>query len=58
MKRSNVSKELVEVDDTPDKLPNDEWLTAAQIRKKLKYEKNPMRIKQLNKLLNGNKYVD
>ena len=32
---------------------NDEGLSAAEIRKQLKYEKNPMRIKQLNKMLNG-----
>lgn len=28
-------------------------LSAAEIRKQLKYEKNPMRIKQLNKMLYG-----
>ena len=31
----------------------DDGLSAAEIRKQLKYEKNPMRIKQLNKMLNG-----
>lgn len=30
-------------------------LTDSQIRKMLKYEKNPMRIKQLNKMLSGKK---
>ena len=35
--------------------PSDEepQLTDSQIRKMLKYEKNPMRIKQLNKMLSG-----
>ena len=31
----------------------DRGLSAAEIRKQLKYEKNPMRIKQLNKMLYG-----
>ena len=31
----------------------DYGLSAADIRKQLKYEKNPMRIKQLNKMLSG-----
>ena len=30
-----------------------EQLTDVQIRKQLKYEKNPMRVKQLNKMLSG-----
>lgn len=31
----------------------DEGLSAAEIKKQLKYEKNPMRVKQLNKMLYG-----
>ena len=31
----------------------DRGLSVAEIRKQLKYEKNPMRIKQLNKMLYG-----
>ena len=31
----------------------EQYLSAADIRKQLKYEKNPMRIKQLNKMLCG-----
>lgn len=38
--------------DTSDDAPN---LTDSQIRKMLKYEKNPMRIKQLNQMLSGKK---
>ena len=30
-----------------------EYLSAEQIKKMLKHEKNPMRIKQLNKMLYG-----
>ncbi len=36
----------------PDNTPH---LTDSQIRKQLKYEKNPMRIKQLNKMLSRKK---
>lgn len=46
-----ISK-LSEYYDTSDDTPN---LTDSQIRKMLKYEKNPMRIKQLNQMLSGKK---
>lgn len=46
-----ISK-LSEFCDTSDDTPN---LTDSQIRKMLKYEKNPMRIKQLNQMLSGKK---
>ena len=38
-----------EIDDSNDS----EYLSAEQIKKMLKHEKNPMRIKQLNKMLYG-----
>ena len=47
--KSSSLADFVEIFEDKD----EEELDAATIRKQLKYEKNPMRIKQLNKMLSG-----
>lgn len=50
-----MSDLIVKDDDFPeiDDSNDSEYLSAEQIKKMLKHEKNPMRIKQLNKMLYG-----
>lgn len=50
-----MSDLIVKDDDFPeiDDGNDSEYLSAEQIKKMLKHEKNPMRIKQLNKMLYG-----
>ena len=50
-----MSDLIVKYDDFPeiDDSNDSEYLSAEQIKKMLKHEKNPMRIKQLNKMLYG-----
>ena len=55
VKDEDGKQRLVLYDDFPeiDDSNDSEYLSAEQIKKMLKHEKNPMRIKQLNKMLYG-----
>ena len=55
VKDEDGKQRLVLYDDFPeiDDSNDSEYLSAEQIKKMLKHEKTPMRIKQLNKMLYG-----
>ena len=55
VKDEDGKQRLVLYDDFPeiDDSNDSEYLSAEQIKKMLKHEKNPMRIKQLNRMLYG-----
>ena len=48
-----TTPKLLNPEDFVEFIEEEGGLSAAEIRKQLKYEKNPMRIKQLNKMLSG-----